>query len=256
MAAAYPFNGVIFLWSGYWLLVSDGLSNRRHRHVAASLLYGLDGPLRVEIGGAWHQVEAALVAPEVSQALDSSQGRVLVAHIDPDQELWRPFAKALQGESFVPLMRDACGCESVDEALAQGDAVAQQQWFAGLAEVMGPGVPLDPRVQKVARKLRKDMPDRLDMDALAQCADLSASRLTHLFKTETGVTLRRFLLHLKVERALHAWQPGMTVAQLAASAGFYDQPHLVRTVREMFGALPSALLTTENLRVVRAVTAP
>lgn len=255
MAAARPFTGVIFLWPGYWLLVSDGLSNRRHRHVAASLLYGLDGPLRIEIDGTWHQVEGALVGPEVAQALDSSQGRVLVVHIDPDHEFWRPFARGLQGRDFVSLPREAWQPQRLDAALARGDAAALQGWLASVAEPMGPGTPLDARVRETAQKLRADMPERLDLSALAQHAGLSASRLTHLFKAETGVTLRRFLLHLKVERALHSWQPGMTVAQLATAAGFYDQPHLVRTVREMFDALPSSLLTTKNLRVVRAIGA-
>ena len=46
-------------------------------------------------------------------------------------------------------------------------------------------------------------------------------------------------IHLKCQRALALWRSGMNFTELAVAAGFYDQPHLNRTLRAMFDALPS-----------------
>ena len=75
--------------------------------------------------------------------------------------------------------------------------------------------------------------------ALAEAVGLSESRFRHLFREELGVNLKRFQLHLKCQRALTLWRDGMSLTDLALAAGFYDQPHLNRTLRAMFDTLPS-----------------
>ena len=51
------------------------------------------------------------------------------------------------------------------------------------------------------------------------------------------------VLHLDPDhrawRALTLWRDGMSLTDLALAAGFYDQPHLNRTLRAMFDTLPS-----------------
>jgi AraC-like DNA-binding protein len=54
-----------------------------------------------------------------------------------------------------------------------------------------------------------------------------------------------------MQRVLHQWQPGMTATELAQAAGFYDQPHLIRTAREMFDVLPSTFLGNPDFRIIR-----
>ena len=73
----------------------------------------------------------------------------------------------------------------------------------------------------------------------AEAVGLSESRFRHLFREELGVNLKRFQLHLKCQRALTLWRDGMSLTDLALAAGFYDQPHLNRTLRAMFDTLPS-----------------
>ncbi len=244
-------SGVMFLWPGRWLLVGRLEANRRHRHVAASLLWGLDGPIGLEVDGQWRETSAALVAPEVPQALDPRDGRVLVAHLDPDTEYWQTLASCLDGADSVDLAIPASlrrlalalpgttGCSTADALMSELCHYHNR----------GPAA-LDSRVASVAGRLRRSPPERLEVAALARDVGLSASRLTHLFREETGVTLRRFLLHLKIQQAMLRWRPGMPLSALAAEAGFHDQPHLARTAREMFDALPSRYTTAGDFRLV------
>jgi len=241
-------QGTLFLWPDHWQVVGQLIANRPHRHISASLLVGLDRPFRLQVDGQWRLTRAALVAPDVVQALDPGMASMWIAQLDPDSDHWR---------ALVPVAGSA---SSVDLDLGDGWFTAVQgQDCAGVAAclealVSATGrapVPLDARVRRVCDVLRRELPDRLDVGALAAEVGLSASRLTHLFRQQTGVPLRRFLLHLKMNRALAFWRPDRPVSHLAMEAGFYDQPHLVRTARNMFDALPSEYVSGGGLRVCR-----
>lgn len=242
-------RGIFYLWHDHFLLLARGHHNSPHRHVAASLILGVDAPVRVQVDGHWHQGGLFLVAPEVEQALESD-GRVLVAHFDPDTRYWRQLVSRLDGQGVF--CADFATIDLAVDAFEGGDCRRVRLWLDAVCGRLSAGhAALDPRVLQVTSALRADMPEQLELAGLARLAGVSESRLSHLFKDATGVTLKRFLLHLKIQRALRHWQPGMTLTQLAADAGFYDQPHLVRTARAMFDALPSQWISHEGMRLVR-----
>lgn len=237
-----PLKGVLCLWSGDWLFVGSPQANRPHRHVAASLLCGLHQPFELEVRGERRMTRLALVAPEVPQALTPPpDGAMLIVHLDPDTDAWRSLAGHLaKGAESLDLPFDPAWSAMAEALFSQPGALAAGALRATLLQSLRcPGAPLDARVSAVAARLRNAPPDRLDAAALAAAVDLSVSRLIRLFREQTGVTLRRFLLHLKASELFQLWRSGMSVSALAAASRFYDQPHLVRTTREMFDALPS-----------------
>ncbi|KAF0802887.1 hypothetical protein A6D6_03878 [Alcanivorax xiamenensis] len=91
-------------------MLASALRNRPHRHVAASLLVGLEEPLRVQIAGHWVRSAMVWVAPDVEQALESP-GPVAVLHLDPDDGAWRGLPVQGPGgalpESRLPGFREA-----------------------------------------------------------------------------------------------------------------------------------------------------
>ncbi|MFQ3788976.1 helix-turn-helix domain-containing protein [Halomonas sp. A29] len=249
MTDTSPVRGTLYLWNDRWMLLGHLPANRAHRHVSASLLLGLDGAFELEVEGECRQTRAAVVAPDVAQALNPGQTTMLVAQLDPDSDAWRRLAGKLAGQVSMdlPLAEDlARMLASSDDCLTLSNNLAQF-----LATTDAPPLPLDPRIADICHHLREALPEKLDAAALAERAGVSTSRLTHLFREQTGVRLRRFLLYLKITRAMARWQPGMTLSTLAAEAGFYDQPHLVRTARDMFDALPSAYIGAGNFHICR-----
>ena len=245
-------KGTLFLWTDRWMLLGRLPANRAHRHVSASLLLGLDGSFDLDVDGERRRTRAAAVAPDVMQALDPGTTTMLVAQLDPDSDAWRRLASRLDGRASVDIDLP----ETIARALvASDDCGAVAEGLTHLLSATSP-LPLDERVVQVCQHLRETLPDRLDVADLAARVELSASRLTHLFSEQTGVTLRRFLLYLKITRAVSRWEPGMTLSSLAAEAGFYDQPHLVRTARDMFDALPSVYISTGQFRICRCADTP
>ncbi|WP_235937740.1 helix-turn-helix domain-containing protein [Marinobacter caseinilyticus] len=236
------------MWSDYRLVYGRLLPNRPHRHISASVLVGVDGPFHLQVQGRWRETRAALVAPDVSQALDPGTRTLWIAQMDPDAEPWLRLRGHLQGQPTVDLALPSGNLSVVPEPSCEGMA----QYFQRLVALIGHfPEPLDPRVHRVCRLLRETLPEKLEVSVLASQVNLSASRLTHLFRQHTGVPLRRFLLHLKMSRALGHWQPGKPFSELALEAGFYDQPHMVRTARDMFDALPSRYINSDWFQVCR-----
>ncbi|MDX1804290.1 MAG: helix-turn-helix domain-containing protein [Alcanivorax sp.] len=216
----------LFLWNGGWLMIMRRLHNRPHRHVAASLLVGLEGPITVTVDGQCRRQRQVLVAPECEQSL-ASDGPVAVLHLDPDESAWRVRANTPLPDDLPAQLAALTAAPSADTA----SALIRQLRDGRVA-------PLDARIAATCRQLKR-APELADSATLAAAAGLSESRFRHLFREQLGVTLKRYLLHLKCQRVVALWRDGMTFTELAQHAGFYDQPHLNRTLRAMFDALPS-----------------
>ncbi len=89
--------------------------------------------------------------------------------------------------------------------------------------------------------LEERLDERLNLRQLArECGGLSPAYFLRRFTRATGLTPGRFLMRLRVEKAVTLLREGMTSAQVAAEVGFYDQSHLNRVFRRLLGVTPGA----------------
>ncbi len=235
----------LFLWQGGWLMALSSLHNQPHQHVAASLLVGLDKDIRVTCEGREENARAVLVAPECQQSLHSD-GPVAILHLDPDEPAWRSLAL----QQPLPASRQQWLSDTLRSLCRMEIAAAQVATFLAQLRQLASPPPLDARIAASCAWLREAPEPAPTMATVAQQAGLSESRFRHLFREQTGVTFKRYLLHLKCQRALSLWHSGMNFTELAVLAGFYDQPHLNRTLRAMFDALPSGYARGQTVQVV------
>ena len=84
------------------------------------------------------------------------------------------------------------------------------------------------------------------MERLCETACLSQSRLSHLFRAETGNTLAGFLAFMKMRRAFEYAERGMNLTDAAMYAGFDSSSHLAATCKRMFGISLSAFLRSQK----------
>ena len=95
----------------------------------------------------------------------------------------------------------------------------------------------DYRIQRVIN-LVEDEPKRRVKD-LACLVNLSASRLEHLFKEETGNRLSRFIQHHKLERASELLRSTpMQVKEISYTVGYEHSASFVRAFKEKFQLTP------------------
>jgi AraC-like DNA-binding protein len=247
-------HSYLYLWPGRLLVASPGLQNPPHSHLAASVLIALEKPFT--LGIAKHEpqrLEAAIVAPNIQQHLDSHGSPIVVLHVDPDLPHYRNLASRLAGRPLQDLPASTFDDlrESLRTALSQRMTCdeANALFDSVLVRIRGnapEGKPLDARVARIVTYLRRELPEKIDPTALAAEAGLSKSRLMHLFKEELGTSMCRFALCLRLQEAARQYRSGMSMTTVAHNAGFYDLSHMVQAGRAYAGYGPSALQSMFN----------
>ena len=101
---------------------------------------------------------------------------------------------------------------------------------------------MDQRIASVINSMETAIDGRLTVTALAAAVNLSPSRLTVLFRCETGVSPARYLRALRMERARHLLERTfLTVKEVMAFVGVHDPSHFARDFSRYHGVPPSRL---------------
>ena len=97
----------------------------------------------------------------------------------------------------------------------------------------------DFRITEAVRLINSNLDD-LDFCNLAETLNLSPSRLRHLFKEQTGISFRKYLLQVRMTRARHLLETSfLTVKETAKRLGIGDASHFVRDFEKEFGLSPA-----------------
>lgn len=98
------------------------------------------------------------------------------------------------------------------------------------------------QLQRVKDYIDGHISENIGLNELAAYANASPSHFGRWFKKSVGTTPHQFIIQRRVERAHQLLtQPGMTITQTAQEVGFYDQSHLVRHFKRVFGISPQAI---------------
>jgi len=81
---------------------------------------------------------------------------------------------------------------------------------------------------------------------IAEIKHYSESRLAHLFKRETGITLKGYLLLRQVELVCKLVNEGMSITESALNAGFASPSHFAAVFKQMTGISLSNVNRAEN----------
>ena len=100
---------------------------------------------------------------------------------------------------------------------------------------------LHPAVERAVRLMKNDAAD-LPLGELARRSGLSDSRLSRLFKEQTGSTVVEFRNRQRIERfwQLYSRSPRQTMLHAALEAGFGSYPQFHRVFRKVIGCAPRA----------------
>lgn len=104
---------------------------------------------------------------------------------------------------------------------------------------------IDQRVQLVIILLKGDLRREFTPNELAQAVNLSASRLQHLFKLETGTTLVHYRRLLRLNEARRLLETSLlSIKEIRTSVGINERGHFGRKFKSLYGVTPSQYRTT------------
>ncbi|MER9404380.1 AraC family transcriptional regulator [Mesorhizobium caraganae] len=100
----------------------------------------------------------------------------------------------------------------------------------------------DAQLKRVLEHIEAALDEPLSIDRLSRVAGASSSHLRTWFKAAMGVTLHRYVLRRRVERACVLLQRGdLSTSEIAALTGFAHQSHLAYWMRREIGQTPRDL---------------
>jgi AraC family transcriptional regulator of arabinose operon len=106
---------------------------------------------------------------------------------------------------------------------------------------------IDSRVEQVLHMLSQDMKRMIRIEDLAKAVNLSASRLAHLFKEETGFSILDTLNQMRLRQAaLLLEHTDRTAAEAALDVGFQSYNHFAESFRRSYGVSPRAYKKSLN----------
>ena len=98
---------------------------------------------------------------------------------------------------------------------------------------------VDPRINAICQYVDENLAEKITINTLAARAFLSPSRLAHLFRQETGMTIFAWREKQRMNRASLLLQHAqLTIAQIAQLVGYDDALYFSRLFHQQFGVGP------------------
>ncbi|MBI5932005.1 MAG: AraC family transcriptional regulator [Chloroflexi bacterium] len=99
------------------------------------------------------------------------------------------------------------------------------------------------RAVKLAKDYLEALPsENVSLESLAQVAGLSSFRLCRVFHRETGLTPHAYQILVRVRLAKTLLVQGIPISQAAVESGFFDQAHLTKHFKRIYGVTPGRYL--------------
>lgn len=233
--------------SGDWLLI--------HTCSGAGNIVLDEKPRRLEAGS------AVLFAPHAAQdySTDEATGRwrLLWAHFRPrpNWRAWIRWPEATRGVGWITLPAGEVRT-SFEAALRRAVATLKRPhgdapefalnaleeallWAQQATEERG-SARLDDRIRRAMNHLAEHSAKPFRLEAVARACGLSTSRLSHLFKEQTGQTPQRYSEELRMRLAQQLLaHSSLPVREIAAETGFEDPFYFAKRFRRFARCSPS-----------------
>lgn len=239
----------LYFWPHRILYLGPGPDNDLHQHHAAQLCVSMDGPLRYREASAspWLTHRAILIPPDHPHQIDAGDAQILALFLEPESDDYpvTDTTDAVQpldlSDERVEALRSLVGY-GVDADLAWETCLSALKLSTD-KRCLSTG--RDPRVQSVVELIRSQPGRSFSARELAQTIHLSPSRLSHLFKNQVGIPIRRFIVWSRLRTVVNHALQGASLTEAAHAAGFADAAHMSNAFRQMFGFAPSALFAAD-----------
>lgn len=145
--------------------------------------------------------------------------------------------RAALDRAHAALITEPAGDIAIEEAVLHA--------LAALRPHLRPGPPARGRnraehaaVRRAREHLRERWDQRVTLDQLSNIAGLSRFELVRRFREQNAVTPHAFQTDLRIAEARRLLSAGVAPAEVAATCGFADQPHLSRVFKRTVGVSP------------------
>lgn len=220
-----------------------------HKHLALHLLFGLEGPVECQVEGQQIVCDGICIASNVYHTASAGEGQLLMVLVETSSELAKQIRKNYlnkeDGNSVYTILPSDF-VRDIRHGMKNGDTDRVEECIRTLdGHYVQADSHMDERIWEVLQWIEgQEGIDENIYRELTEVSCLSLSRLSHLFKEQTGSSLAGYLAWVKLQKAYDFILAGNNLTEAAIRAGFASSSHMSATFRRMFGITFSQFLAS------------
>ena len=217
-----------------------------HAHQALQITVGLDEDfdLELEENGtrSMQRTGFACIAPQQKHKIATRSNPLAYLFVDTSPVAFDTWKKngGIARPPDASILEDLRRLIAMPEQQQQAHDLAHR-WYGhtlpGLMEIRPP----DPRIARALDVIDADPLQSLNYSDLAALVHLSASRFASLFREQTGLPVRNYVLWRRLVYVFERLERGDSITTAAHNAGFSDCAHLSRSFHQICGSKPSEI---------------
>jgi AraC-like DNA-binding protein len=238
------------------MYIGRAIDTSTHDHHAIQIALSFDHPFYISSPeGSFKKVMAVIIDSDQSHECRTNDNTFLLLNIDPMTTIGRALKRNflsqhsvmdLPGEETAQFLQHIGTCLR-DEALDSHHIHHITRQYVYRLSGLDEDAVVDKRVQQVMRLLEEKKEETIKIEDLAAEVFLSPGTLTHLFKKQVGIPIKKYVLWARILMALQKVFETRDLREAALYAGFSDASHFNRTFRKMFGLYPSSILKGDHV---------
>lgn len=252
-------HGKVYMWNGMILFIGTVNDTAIHRHHALQLVLGLDGSFIIHTETESIVTNAVFIDSDINHRLSGTASTQALFLIESGSETTSRLKPILKNRGILNFSDDVWSkkaisvfqkCIMVNSNIDQiSEAVINL--LNTVFQISIEAQPFDPRILKARTLIDNLEKKKISANQIATTLSLSETRFIHLFRQETGIPFRRYVLWKRLMDSIKVILDTGDITQAAHEAGFSDSAHLARTFKVNFGIILSDIF--KNDRFVQVI---
>ncbi|GIO44327.1 helix-turn-helix domain-containing protein [Paenibacillus apis] len=224
------------------MVVSDSIDAEEHRHSFLQVTISLTGEFDIEVAGQSLSGPGIIINSNVVHRLKEAGHLLMLLLIDSTSEMAAGFKRYLEEQPYhvfpqgeMKSIREFVQKEyaGVKDPDSYRSFLGQLMMLLGVQQVNTAIV--DPRIREFIQLIKDCTDSEHSVSQYARQFGLSNSRMSHLFKENTGISLSGYMVLHKLQKATYFIFEGLSITDAAMAAGFDSPSHLAATSKQLLG---------------------
>lgn len=227
----------LYITKGLSFFIGTIVETSRHNHNALQITLSANSDFTVEFDDTIIQTKSIIINSNCNHKLIGRNGKQILISIESESDYSKAFQTVLEKESYKEISFDPKFLSKIEKEIEEEKNLSKtlEKIISHLDIQFNKELNIDDRVKKVLSFINTVEEKKITIKSLANHVSLSESRLQHLFKSQIGMSIKKFLQWKRLVDGIHIIANGKDFTYAAHEAGFSDSAHMSRTFKEMFG---------------------